>query len=480
MSIKRDELVTRIMAPASALPTRFNVYVLKVTEPSGKESTHRIEVPRISVGTLGTNTLVLDDDAVSRVHFEILAEAEGLRLRDQGSSNGTYVDGVRCFDTYLRPSARIRAGDTQILFEVQSEEQERPASERSNFGPLIGQSRPMREMYALLEQIAPTNLTVLILGESGTGKELIAEAIHKASPRSGGPFVVFDCSAVPANLIEAELFGHEKGAFTGAEARRTGYLEEADGGTLFLDEIGELPIDLQPKLLRAVEKREVKPLGSTKTKQVDVRLIAATNRDLSGQVNSGQFRSDLYYRLAVMQVRVPPLRERLDDLPILVHHFLQGSVPDGRLRDSLLWEFEQDDYRRLKERFWQGNVRELRNVVEQAVVFGPDAALGTTPSKGSSAGTVGGGDWNDEVVTTESPPEELEASAKARGFRFPLDPDQSMLDQKQAILATFERTYLEQVMRKFDGNFSRASAHAGLDRSYFKRLLKKYGMRGQS
>ena len=484
MSNKREELVTRILAPSDAGPTRFNAYVLKVTEPETGEVTHRVDVPHATAGTLGTNTIVLNDETVSRVHFEILATKDGFRLKDLGSSNGTWVDGVRTFDTYLRPSARIRAGNAQILFEILSEEHERPASARDRFGPLIGQSRPMREMYALLEQIAPTNLTVLVLGESGTGKELIAEAIHKASPRAGGPFVVFDCSAVPANLIEAELFGHEKGAFTGADARRTGYLEEADGGTLFLDEIGELPIDLQPKLLRAVEKREVKALGSSRTKLVDVRLIAATNRDLSGEVNSGTFRSDLYYRLAVMQVRVPPLRERLDDLPVLIHHFLTTSVPDGRLRDSILWQFEQDDYRRLRERFWHGNVRELRNVVEQSIVFGPDSALGGSPSRASAvdadptAPVAAAGDWNEDVVTTEAEAD-VAAQASARGFRFPLNPDETMLDQKQRILGMFERTYLEQVMKKFDGNFSRASAHAGLDRSYFKRLLKKYGMRGQ-
>ncbi|MFO0727708.1 MAG: sigma 54-interacting transcriptional regulator [Myxococcota bacterium] len=457
-----DSIITRMLDVSDPRSLRTRAYLLRVAEPGREDVLHRVTALRLSVGTLEANDIVLRDDAVSRMHFEISAEADGFRITDRGSKNGTYVDNMRVFDAYLKGSARIRAGNTQLFFEVLDEEAEQPLAPADSFGPLVGSSKAMRSMYALLEQVAPTALTVLIQGESGTGKELIAEAIHSASPRAGGPFVVFDCSAVPATLIESELFGHEKGAFTGADQRRTGCMEDADGGTLFLDEIGELPLDLQPKLLRAVEKREIRPLGGTKTKQVDVRLIAATNRDLSGEVNSGAFRADLYYRLAVMQVRVPPLRERLEDLPMLVEHFVMKSVPDRERQQRLLLEFDRDGYARLGERPWRGNVRELRNLVEQSVVFG-------------AAGAIAEGGRPDPIESFEEQTEPTMAADEG-SFFFPWNLGGGFLEERKRLLAEFERTFLQRILAASEGNLTKAAQKAALDRSYFKRLLRRYGL----
>ncbi len=457
-----DSIVTRMLDVGDPQILRTKAYLLRVVEPGFDDVLHRITALRLSVGTLESNDLVVRDNSVSRMHFEIVVELDGFRLIDRRSRNGTYVDNVRVFDAYLKGTARIRAGSTQFFFEVLDEELEQPLALADSFGPLLGRSRAMRSMYALLEQISPTALTVLIQGESGTGKELIAEAIHAASPRAGGPFVVFDCSAVAATLLESELFGHEKGAFTGAEGRRGGCMEDADGGTLFLDEIGELPLDLQPKLLRAVEKREVRALGSSRTRQVDVRVLAATNRDLSGEVNAGTFRADLYYRLAVMQVRVPPLRERLEDLPLLVEHFLSRAISDPVALARRLAEFEADDYAKLRERPWRGNVRELRNLVEQSLVLG-------------AAGAIASGAPLSPPEAFDDPTEPLEESM-AGAFLFPVNIGGGFLEERKRLLAEFERTFLERLLAEAEGNLTKAAQRAMLDRSYFKRLLKRYGL----
>jgi hypothetical protein len=285
----------------------------------------------IRVGARRGADLVLTDGKVSRTHFEIRLDARGYRLRDLESTNGTYVGGLRVNDVYVQPGASIYVGDSRLRFDPLDDSVEVALSRADRFGGLVGRSLVMRELFARLAAVAPTDATVLVTGETGTGKELVAEAIHEHSARKGGPFVVLDCGAIPPNLMESETFGHERGAFTGATAVHAGAFERANGGTLFLDEIGELPLEMQPKLLRALERREIRRVGGARVMQVNIRVVAATNRDLAVEVNKGRFREDLYYRLAVAHLAVPPLRERREDIPLLVEHIL-ASLPEGRER----------------------------------------------------------------------------------------------------------------------------------------------------
>lgn len=319
---------------------------------------------------------------------------------------------------------------------------------------IVGQSPAMQEVFRLIQRTARSDNPILIEGESGTGKELVAEAVHAASLRSKGPLVVFDCSVVAPNLIESELFGHERGAFTGAEAQRAGVLEEAAGGTIFLDEIGELPLELQPKLLRVLESRTIRPVGGTRTIPLDVRFIAATHRDLAREVNRGTFREDLYYRLAVVRIRVPPLRERIEDIPRLVKALLERQLShQPELAERWLENVDDAHWARLATHPWRGNVRELRNMVERAVALSPAHALELEPSS---------------LGITDSVP------VAPAGAEVPVDFEQGFREQKRALLESFERRYLTGILERHDGNISRAAAAAGLDRMYFKRLLSRY------
>ena len=407
----------------------------------------------VRVGSREGNDLRLDDPTVSRYHLEIEATPDGYALRDLGSTNGTEVDGLRVREVFLPQRCLIRAGDVALRFEVGGGEVEVPLSAADHFGGALGSAPAMRELFALLEKVAPTDLSILVEGESGTGKELIAEAIHGCSARAAGPFVVFDCAAVAATLIESELFGHEKGAFTGAVARRVGRFEEACAGTLFLDEIGELPQDLQPKLLRAIERREVRRVGGTGTVPVDVRVLAATNRDLAREVNRGAFRQDLYYRLAVVRLAVPPLRERREDVQPLTEHFVRRAfVRDARRADEALRAISPEVWRKLLDHSWPGNVRELRNFVERSLVL-----ASTIPAPDSAAATAGAG----AQATGPAPPVDL-------GVPFTIARDE--------LMAVFERSYLQAALDDAKGNLSAAARRAGLDRMYFKRLCRRHAI----
>ncbi len=428
---------------------KVRLYRLHVSAPDGQQMRQEYAKRILRVGSREGTDLVLADATVSRIHFEIAADQHGYRLRDLGSSNGTVVDGYRAHDVYLKPGSRIHVGHTEIIFEPLLEEAELPLSRQERFGPLVGKSRAMRELFATLERVARSDATVLIEAETGTGKELIAKAIHEASDRSKGPLVVFDAAAAPKDLIESQLFGHERGAFTGAIERRTGYMEEADGGTLFLDELGELPTMLQPKLLRALETREVVPVGSNQPRKVDVRIVAATNRDLAVEINRGSFRDDLYYRLAVIRLVVPPLRERPEDVRLLVEHFV-ASVRGPSVAAQVVSQLGDAEWSRLERYPWPGNVRELRNTVERALALAGD----TGPIR------------FDPMATARLSPAAV-ATANA-------DLDRPFLEQKHALIADFERSYLMGMLERHGGNISRAATAAGLDRMYFKRLLKKY------
>jgi transcriptional regulator with GAF, ATPase, and Fis domain len=314
---------------------------------------------------------------------------------------------------------------------------------RERFGRVLGRSAAMREVFADLERIAVTDLTLLVEGETGTGKDLVAESVHHASARAAGPYVVFDCGAVVPTLVESELFGHERGAFTGATGARAGVFEQAHGGTLFLDEIGELPRGLQPKLLRVLERREVRRVGSSRTIALDVRVIAATNRDTWAEVVRGQFREDLFFRISSSHVVVPPLRDRLDDLPLLLEHFLAMEFP-GRARPEVpahLWTL-------LRAHPWPGNVRELRNIA-QALAHTPDRLVRLLARSAVTA------------------PVAAPTLAEVQGVQ-PL-----RIARRQAN-DQFERSYLETLLAATEGNVSRAAARAEVSRQMLQKLMRKH------
>ncbi|MBL8913737.1 MAG: sigma 54-interacting transcriptional regulator [Archangium sp.] len=400
------------------------------------------------VGAAKGNDLVLDAPTVSRVHAEVLAEPEGVRVRDLGSTNGTRVNGVSISEAVAEPGMKVQFGELALMVERTSQVEE-PLAAAARFGRLVGHSAAMRALFHQLEKLAPSNTTVLLQAESGSGKELVARALHDASPRAGGPWVVLDCAGVAPTLLESALFGHEKGAFTGAVARKAGVFEEANGGTLFIDEIGELPLEQQPRLLRALESREVRRVGSSQPIPVDVRVIAATHVDLARAVNEGTFREDLYFRLAVIRLRIPPLRERIEDLPVLLRHLLQELTNDPKRVEAMVAGMSDEQWARLRGYRWRGNVRELRNAVERSLAL-------------SQPG-----------VMAPSGQHETPAPSAAQGAP-PVALDREFHEQRDALVATFEAAYLRGMLDKHEGNFSRAAAAAGLDRMHFKRLLQKY------
>jgi two-component system response regulator GlrR len=400
-----------------------------------------------SIGTAPGNDLVLKDETVSRHHCTISAGQVGFLVRDLDSTNGTLVGGMRVQAAYLKPGAILQLGESTVRFDSIDEEVAEPLSLENRFGRMLGASAAMRRIFAVLPRIAATDATVLLEGETGTGKGLLAEAIHELGPRKRGAFTVLDCSAIPPTLIESKLFGHERGAFTGAHVARSGIFEVAAGGTVFLDEIGELPLDMQPKLLRALEERSIQRVGSVEPLKLDVRVIAATNRDLRQEVNRGAFRSDLYYRLNTVKIRIPPLRERRDDIPLLIAHFHEQLVGAEELPPGLVSALASGD--------WPGNVRELRSAIERAVLVGDgDLTL-----------------W-DEIAGSPGASPENAPSATEELF----DADLSFRTNKARAVARWERAYLHEIIRRHDGNLSRAARGARMDRNHLRELLMRHGV----
>jgi len=359
-----DGSVTKSRGPSTvAIKTRdpgsYRTARLVVIPPDGSERSIVLGLTQVRIGASSSNDVVLEDPHASRFHCEVRRTDSGWELRDLGSLNGTRVGDVAVREGTLHSGATIQVGETKIRFLAdEGALDEVVASPHHQFGDVVGRSLRMREVFAVLERISATDLTVLIGGETGSGKDVIARAIHKSSPRGKAAFVVFDCGAVAPNLIESELFGHVKGAFTGANENREGAFVRADKGTLFLDEIGELTLDLQPKLLRALEQRTVRPVGGSKEIPVDVRIIAATHRNLELAVKEGRLRQDLFFRLSVVNVQVPPLRHRLEDLALIIERLLLAlGKPIGLSPDTMAILEKYD---------WPGNVRELRNVIESA------------------------------------------------------------------------------------------------------------------
>ncbi|MFT3696203.1 MAG: sigma 54-interacting transcriptional regulator [Kofleriaceae bacterium] len=427
------------------LPRTVNVRRCRLSVVAGVDQGKTVELasPQIQIGRLGAD-LNLTDAKVSSLHCELRMTPEGYRLRDLGSTNGTYVKGVRVVDGFIAPGATIQIGKSAIVFEPMDDAVAMPLWNEARFHNLIGGSAGMRHLFELVNRFAQSDATVLIQAETGAGKELVADAIHQASPRRNEPFVVLDCSAIPEQLFEAQLFGHEAGAFTGAVKSTPGVFELAHGGTLFLDEIGELPLDVQAKLLRAVETRRVRRLGGSKLFAADVRIVAATNRDLASEVNRGNFRADLYYRLAVAKLTIPALRERRDDIPLLVEHFIrQLSVssgnPDPRLPDDFI--------ARANRHTWPGNVRELRNAVERAVLLP-----------------------NHPTVAIEAPPKKEGDSFAA------IDIDVPFKVAKQKLVDEFDRRYLKELLEAHDGNISAAARAAGIERMSIYKMIRRLGL----
>ncbi|MBK8253846.1 MAG: sigma 54-dependent Fis family transcriptional regulator [Polyangiaceae bacterium] len=396
----------------------------------------------VEVGTHETSTIRLRDTAVSAHHAEIRVADQGVHIRDLGSKNGTFVNGVCLVDGYLPENAKIRLGETHLTVKVTAEDEQVELSRALSFGSLLGHSPAMRAVFAVLEKAAKSDATVLITGESGTGKELAARAVHDKSNRAGGPFVIFDCGAVAPSLVGAHLFGHAKGAFTGATDAREGVFEAANGGTLVLDELGELPLEVQPQLLRALESRMVTRLGETKARPFDARFIASTHRNLEGEVKAGRFRQDLYYRIGVVMVKMPSLRERKEEISRLFKHFLYKlageNAPD--VNSTLLQMLAAHD--------WPGNVRELRNFAERYVVLGDLATQ-----------TMSGSDTPKGVHKTAAP-------AAAVPFH----------DAKRDTLEAFEKSYFEDLFRKHGNNLSEAARVAGLSRQTCYRMMRKHGL----
>jgi transcriptional regulator with GAF, ATPase, and Fis domain len=439
----------------------------KLVITSGADAGRELEItkPRISGGRSMINDLVLSDKAVSGTHFEVISRDDGYRLRDLDSTNGTYVGDVRIKEVFLRPNTTFRVGHTDLKFSPTSEVVEIALSERDRFDKAIGASLRMREIFAILEKVAPSDLTVLINGETGTGKEVVARGIHNGSPRKGKPFVVLDCSAIPKDLIESTLFGHEKGSFTGAIGQHKGAFEQAQGGTIFLDEIGELDLALQPKLLRVLEQRELKRVGGDKTIKFDARVLAATNRDLRAMVNGGGFREDLYFRLSVINVELPPLRERSEDIPALAHAFLR-DISEKRGKSL---QISADAMQGLVSHQWAGNVRELRNVVERAASLCESTTIDRRDLSFGRERSVAPVETGPISKTPTSPgTNTLVAPALVPGLDFK--------EAKQRVVDAFELAYLKDLLDRHEGNITRSAQEAGLTRYHLRELLKRHSL----
>jgi len=391
--------------------------------------------------------LVLEDNAVSRAHLELSLDGDAVVVRDLGSRNGSFYRGARFDSIRVGPGAVLVVGRSELRIEETTPAHSALVS-TDRFGDLVGAAPAMQRLYELLQRVSPTDASVLIQGETGTGKELVARALHQGSSRRRGPFVVCDLGGVVSSLIESELFGHVRGAFTGADIERAGAFEAAQGGTVFLDEVGELDLAAQPRLLRALENREVKRVGASGWTPVDVRVVAATNRDLAADVSAGSFREDLYHRLAVVVIDLPPLRARREDIPLLVDHFLGEAAAAGGRRPP---EIPEETMEALIAYDWPGNVRELRNVLERALAISAHA-----PSVDS---TILG-------LSQSAPP----ASPPAADASIPFH------EAKERLVDAWEREYVQALLDRCAGNVSAAARQGGLNRAYLHRLLKKHGL----
>ncbi|MCA9585165.1 MAG: sigma 54-dependent Fis family transcriptional regulator [Myxococcales bacterium] len=396
---------------------------------------------RVLIGTSPACELRLTDREASRRHAAIDRVGVDLRVTDLGSTNGTFVDRVKVLQADLQGGEFLRVGATMFRVDLEDEPAaDVPLTDASAFGRAMGASREMRRLYPLCVKLAGADVPLVIEGETGTGKEMLAESIHEMGPRASGPFIVFDCTAVPPALVESELFGHERGAFTGAVATRRGVFEQAHGGTLLIDEIGDLDATMQPKLLRALERMEIRRVGGDRWIRIDVRVLAATRRDLDREVQAGRFRDDLFHRLAVARIELPPLRSRRGDVAVLAQAFWRQLGGDARgPSPELLRKWEDDP--------WPGNVRELRNVVARTI------ALGDMP------------DELFERPSLASPPASAEQALDTfvdAGLPYP--------QARDRVLDAFDQRFVERLLARHGGDVARAAAASGIGRRYFQKL----------
>lgn len=424
---------------------RHRTVLVEVWGPNGTHQQFGPLTCPVDIGSARSNQVVLDDEAVSRFHLVVEEQLDSTRIKDLGSRNGTWLQGHRIHEMALDQRVELTVGKSRVILDPAGRPQIEELPADPHFGDLIGHSVAMRRLFGMLLRAARAGTHVLLEGETGTGKELAARALHQMGPNPSGPFVVVDCGAASSTLVDAELFGHEVGAFTGADRERVGALEAADGGTLFLDEIGELPLSLQPKLLRALETGEVKRLGATRHEKVDFRVVSATHRSLRREINEGRFREDLYFRLAVLPLHIPPLRDRMEDLRPLVRTFLAralgldpgaAQVPEPRA-DAIAF---------LERGTWPGNVRELRNTIERAAAFSEVDAL--------SAG-------------------DLLPGLRAQHEALRADEVEGMEDAKRR----FEHEYLIALLERHQWAVADAAAEARLHPKSLQRLMRRHGIK---
>jgi DNA-binding NtrC family response regulator len=434
-------LATEIASQAAPVSYGLRVSVIVGAARGSKASIGR---EGIRVGSAPDNHLVLSDRLVSRQHLEIAPHPAGVRVRDLGSRNGTFLGGAKIADVVAPPGSVISVGESELLIEPDQDTPDIPLTNADRLGGILGRSPAMRRLFTVVERVAPTDYTVLIEGETGTGKEVIARTIHELSPRRGGPLVVFDCAATTESLLESELFGHVRGAFTGAVLAREGAFRRAHGGTLFIDELNSLPLALQGKLLRALETRKVHPVGADHEVDVDLRVVAASSRSLHDEVKAGRVREDLYFRMSVIRITLPPLRERREDIPLLVAHFLRTAGIEGDIVGPNL--------DRLVGYSWPGNVRELRNTIERAIAL---------------AGSR-------QVTFAELP---IAIGETTPTLAWPILLDLPFKDAKDHLVDAFERVYATHLLDRAGGNISEAARRSGLSRRHFFELLKKHHLR---
>jgi two-component system response regulator HydG len=438
------ELQASVEAPFTTAPS----FVLTVLEGPDRGLTLTLDgsLPsRVLVGQSPACELRLTDSLVSRRHGAFDVTENELHYTDLGSTNRTYAGHIAVVDAYLRGGEALRMGNSVLRIDRLEDHKSVPISSATRFGRIVGASVEMRRLYPLCERIAGAAIPVIIEGETGTGKEVLAESLHETGPRGAGPFMVFDCTAVPPNLVESELFGHERGAFTGAVTTRKGVFELAQGGTLFIDEIGDLDVTLQPKLLRAIERSEVRRVGGDRWMPMDVRIIAATRRDLDREVQAGRFRDDLFFRLAVARIELPPLRVRRGDVTVLAHHFWRElGGKEGTLPFELVLQYEAYT--------WPGNVRELYNSVARRLALGDAAPDHGMPPSSTPSSELGPATMRDDFIE----------HVLAENLPLPT--------ARQRVVDELERRYVERVVALHDGNISRAAAASGIAHRYFQKI----------
>ncbi len=436
---------TDVVARIASIPDTLTPKLTVVRGPSAGRAL-ALSKPFMTVGRHPTNHLVLADPRVSGVHLEVRRLGHTVSMRDAGTTNGTWLGPNRVLELEVALDTELTIGDSVLRLESDAAA-EVPPQGRDSFGHLVGASAQMREVFTLLERVSSKDLTLLLQGETGTGKEEVARAVHEASPRASAPFVVIDATSIPESIAESLLFGHERGAFTGATERRVGFFEAAHGGTVFIDEVGELPLPLQAKFLRVLERKEVVRVGSHQPVPVDVRVLAATHRDLRNDIDAGKFREDLYYRLSQVRVFLPALRERREDLPLLCRRFLEREHPGVRV--------EADALEYLAQQPFPGNLRELKNALLRAAALAAEGVVTRAELAGEGVG-FGGRREEKQLV----------------------DVTGTFSEAKERAVERFELVYLSALMRRSRGNLSRASKDADLARHYLRELLKRRGLYG--